>query len=137
MNKKLIEEAIEKVRECEITATDLITLLKQAIAPEPRFYLRQHVLVSNDGNRWYCAILKKIDTNLFHKYFAPAEATNVRQWKFCKPAHYAVSLPDWLPVTERTEEFTDGYYVHISKDKTMYCIIPEPEYLEVSDYLER
>ncbi len=144
MNKKLIEKAIDVLIPKAggasypvANASIAIELLKQAIAPEPLFYFNQLVLVSNDGNCWFRAILKGLEPDFNGEYSALSETTGVVRWKYCKPDLGAVSLPNWLPTIDGSTPpgvfSSDTETVHFSKDKTMYCVIPEPVYLEVSD----
>ncbi len=134
MNKKLIEEAISLCGDDSTRSKMIHDLLKQAIAPKPRFYKNQPVAVSNDRACWFSAVLKNITTDLVDKYFAQSETTEVVRWKHCKPDPDAVSLPNWLPTPK---DFSDLIGIEderiLSKDKTMYCIIPDPKFLEMSD----
>ncbi len=142
MNKKLIEEAIDVLipkaggaSHPVANASIAIELLKQAIAPEPRFYFNQPVLCSDDGKSWISAFFRRYQ-NLDGFPFL-VMANGELGSKYCKPDPDAVSLPNWLPTINGAapvEVFSDSTEkVYFSKDKTMYCIIPEPKYLEVSD----
>ncbi len=141
MNKKLIEEVIAELPKC-LSVGDMDKLankLKQAIASEPQFYYNQHVLVSDIDN--------DIDPRpaLFKGYHKKGDALSFiahaigfnfpSEWRHCKPDLSAVSLPHWLPYTSitRLPKLPPGQEYVYSTDGTMYCVIPEPEYLEVSD----
>ncbi len=136
MNKKLIEEVISDLPNC-LSIHDtykLVDKLKQAIAHEHRFYFNQPVLVRDGNLEPRPALFKgRHNTSDIYPFSAHANGHNAPcGWRYCKPDPDAVSLPNWLPVTGKLEALTDGY-IHMSKDNTMYCIIHDPEYLEVSD----
>ncbi len=146
INKKLIEEAIDVLipkaggaSHPVANASIAIELLKQAIATEPRFYKNQPVLVSDidDNLEPRPALFKGYpNTSNIHPFTAHAYGYNAPcGWRYCKPDPDAVSLPNWLPVNDNLAlpKLPEGRYYCFSTDNTMYCIIPEPEYLEVSD----
>ncbi len=137
INKKLIEEVIEELGVYTSTnaLVNAVSKLKEAITPKPRFYYNQPVLVSDGLNAPHvAAFFRGYDDGRFVtvETLGGAELS----WDNCIPYPEAVSIPNWLPYDKTKTVFTNSNKkerVIYSQDKTMYCIIPEPKYLEVSD----
>ena len=121
--KKVIEayDLVNRVFSPDSTVRELHRILKEALAPEPRFYVGQPVLVSHDGKEWSKDRLDTIDTATVHKYQCEKSG-----YRHCKPDPDAVSLINWHSVDEF---MTMPEEAVLSSDKKSWAIIPDPEWL--------
>ena len=126
---------------------EAVGILDEALAPEPRFYKNQPVLVSQDGGVFKKRLLDHIDKSPSYNYVC----TDSTCWLYCKPDPDAESIINWVewgggkrPVsldqfvaTEDRNGFVQASrnkawrWSHIGSDKDIvrYAIIPLPEFL--------
>ena len=124
-------------------ATDVFKLLTEALAPEPRFYVGQPVLVSENEKVWFPRALVSITGSGFECKPTGHSKENVH-WLHCKPDPDAVSLPNWIE-HDGSEKRIDGDfilwegkagnkgslrgYVILDSKVARYCIIPLPRWV--------
>jgi len=100
MNEKKVREALEQVNQTWPKDSQVISdavekvrsALEKALAPEPRFYKGQPVLVKDhDDDEWLHEILVSIGRDPFFPY-----QTIDAKWKQCKPDPDAPSYINWF-----------------------------------------
>ena len=153
-NKNLIEEALEVALDLHDNFDDnkskVIQLLQQALAPAPKFYVGQPVLVSDNGKDWHKTILENIREEQFICEYEDGEI-----YEYCKPDPTAPSRPNWIEHDGRgTPMFSMGDIIAVqyrngesdctnddhrefswkhdgdSGDIIRYCVIIAPEFLK-------
>ena len=141
MNEKKVREALENARKFLRLDSKTVQLLEQAIAPTPRFYVGQPVLVETINLRTEKGILREIRDGFY--------CTENGAYSHCKPDPDAVSLPNWItpgphvcsiecPENSYISWLNKNEDVHVLDknqpltgltDVVQYCIIPLPEFL--------
>lgn len=162
MDEKKVRKALKFLEDrysaAETDAAWVKKLLNEALAPEPRFYVGQPVLVSNDTEKvfWH--------KGFFDSYMTTANGDIVgyqpfvvrlgegTRWHHCKPDPDAVSLPNWIEHDGSSKKFIteiDGYYIWTKETERYtsggkldsgreielegifrYCIIPLPQWID-------
>ena len=151
---KVIQEALAELKaNGAFTAMNLkvISILEKALAPEPRFYKNQQVLVRDGGTEaWISAVFKGPSLNPAHKFMALkySGGMGICSYLYCKPDPDAESIINWIehdgsdgllpkdldkPVvwvdsSGCTQSSTSGALV-LDTNVVRYAIIPLPEYL--------
>ncbi len=146
VDKKLVEQALVLTKSCFLQSRiermadnvqAVSILLEQALTPRPQFYYNQPVLVSDDGIEWVSALFKGysgVDNRMFNASpYVGDDDEDISWWRYYKPDASAVSLPNWLPASTPIGyvEAPVSTRLVYSKDRTMYCVIPEPRVVEL------
>jgi len=170
MDEKLRKEGYELLMELAKDPGYLISLakigakaresakkVKAAMAPKPRFYKGQPVLVSQDKERWvkghFDSYMKTPSGDTVgYQPFVVWHGEGTR-WHNCKPDPDAVSLPNWVEYDESQPDIIlcpDNSFIisqaisgsitqlkigvdfraRISINVARYCIIPLPEFVD-------
>jgi hypothetical protein len=158
IDEKKVIEAYELIVKHDTPSIEVLnsieSLLKDALAPEPRFYVGQPVLVSQNKKDWhkghFDSLMKTPSGDTCG--YQPFVVWNVNgtRWHHCKPDPDAVSLPNWkehdgsermIDVPKNSamivigkgvadQVYQDSGSVTLNHNATRYCIIPLPQFLD-------